>query len=278
MIYLILAVLSSAAIGTVIRSSGDRVRGRTWMLTVNYAIAAVIGAVSADWGAGASDGTAFALWFGAVNGAIYLISLIAQQVCTHANGVVMATVFSRLGGLLLPMVMSAALFGDRPGPLRIAGAVLAVLSIVGLSARSGSASAASSFGALALLFVSSGAANATAKIYDVFGSKGLHGHYLTLTFGTALVLCAALSIKRGERLGRAEIIFGTMLGVPNILASRFMLMALSELPASIVYPTQGVAIIALLSLVGAAIFGERLSKIQWASIGLVLASVVLLNL
>ena len=46
----------------------------------------------------------------------------------------------------------------------------------------------------------------------------------------------------------------------------------------VVYPTRGVASIALIALAGVLLFKERLSKRQWISIFAIAAALVLLNL
>ncbi|MBQ7094502.1 MAG: hypothetical protein IJN84_08300, partial [Clostridia bacterium] len=66
--------------------------------------------------------------------------------------------------------------------------------------------------------------------------------------------------------------------IPNFLSSRFLLQALAELPAVVVYPTRGVATIVLISLAGVLMFKERLSKRQWYAMGAILVSVALLNI
>ena len=81
-----------------------------------------------------------------------------------------------------------------------------------------------------------------------------------------------------EKIGLIDVIYGICVGVPNFFASRFMLQALSELPAVVVYPIRGVGGIVLIALVGVLFFKEKLKKHQWLAMVVVLAAVALLNL
>ena len=81
-----------------------------------------------------------------------------------------------------------------------------------------------------------------------------------------------------ERIGWIDLIYGICIGVPNFFASRFMLRALAELPAVVVYPIRGVGGIVLIALVGVFFFKEQLKKHQWLAMAVVLAAIALLNL
>ena len=69
-----------------------------------------------------------------------------------------------------------------------------------------------------------------------------------------------------------------MIGVPNFFSSRFLLGALGEIPAVVVYPTFCVATILLVTLTGVMVFKEKLKTKQWIALGIILAALVLLNI
>jgi multidrug transporter EmrE-like cation transporter len=50
------------------------------------------------------------------------------------------------------------------------------------------------------------------------------------------------------------------------------------LPAVIVYPTFSVATILVVTLAGVGLFRERLRKLQWVALAVILAALILLNL
>ena len=102
--------------------------------------------------------------------------------------------------------------------------------------------------------------------------------FLFFTFATALVLCFALMLTKGQRIGKWEVFFGFLVGIPNFYSSRFLLRALGSLSAVVVYPVYSVGTILVVTLTGLMLFREQLSKRQWAALAMILAALVLLNL
>jgi multidrug transporter EmrE-like cation transporter len=87
-----------------------------------------------------------------------------------------------------------------------------------------------------------------------------------------------LVLYKKEKPGVQEILFGTLIGIPNFFSAKFLLGALTELPAVVVYPTFSVAALLTVTLSGVAIFRERLSKTQWAALAAIIAALVFLNI
>ena len=81
----------------------------------------------------------------------------------------------------------------------------------------------------------------------------------------------------GERAGKWEWAFGFLIGIPNFFSSKFLLRALTDVPAVVVYPVYSVATILVVTLAGVVLFRERLEKKQWLGLGIILAALVLLN-
>ena len=81
-----------------------------------------------------------------------------------------------------------------------------------------------------------------------------------------------------ERPGARELIYGTLIGIPNFFSAKFLLGALSRLPAVVVYPSFSVATLLLITLTGVVVFKERLSKIQWLALAAIVAALILLNI
>ncbi|MBQ3575144.1 MAG: hypothetical protein IJA26_05715, partial [Clostridia bacterium] len=77
-----------------------------------------------------------------------------------------------------------------------------------------------------------------------------------------------------------DALFGLLLGIPNYLSSHFFLLSLDKggISPLIAYPSFSVGTIVLVTLAGALIFREKLSKKQFAALGMILVALVLLNL
>ena len=115
MLFLILAVLSSAMVSIVMRISSDKVSANLSMLAVNYLICSFLGALYTGFHLWPSDAPGFAttLGLGAIDGALYLLGFAFLQANVRKNGVVLSSVFMKLG-LLIPILLSLVVFHEIP--------------------------------------------------------------------------------------------------------------------------------------------------------------------
>ncbi len=278
MMYLLLAVISSAMVSVVMRLSEGRVRSKMGMLAANYLVCTALAAAMTGTTAlfPREEGGAFALALGALSGALYLAGFVALQWNIHRNGVVLPAVFMKLG-VMVPTLMAVIVFHETPGAAQAAGFAMALAAIWLIQAEGNGKRAASKMGLLALLVVG-GLSDSLAKMYEAWGSARLSGHYLTYTFGFALLLCVLLCVVKKQASAPRDLLFGAVLGVPNYFSARFLLWSLSEIPAVVAYPTYSIGAIVLVTLAGMALFHERLTRRQWIAMGLILAALALLNL
>ncbi len=279
MLFLLLTTLCAATIMIAMRMSGGHIRGRSSLLAVNYAVCALLSWGNMGFGSPipAGAGAATAVWLGLLGGLTYVVSLGLSQYNIPRNGVVLSSVASRVGGLVVPLGLAVLLFGEFPRPVQVVGAVLALVSIVVLNYDKDHMSAEALL-PLAALFVADGCSTSMAKIFRELGDPAHSAHFLLFTFGTAFALCVAIALLRRERPGFQELLYGVMVGVPNFFASRFLIDALETVPAVVVYPVRGVGAISLVALAGVACFGERLRRHQWCAMAAVTVAIVLLSL
>ena len=99
-----------------------------------------------------------------------------------------------------------------------------------------------------------------------------------MRLGEALHLNRDDVIWNKERPGKAEFLYGALIGIPNFFSSKFLIAALKDVPAVIAYPTYSVATILIVTLTGVFIFKETLSKRQWYALIAILVALVLLNI
>ena len=277
MFYLILAVLASMLVSVVMRLSEGRAKGSVSKLAVNYLMCALLSvfyAGTADFFPRA-EGISYALMLGAVSGALYLGSFMLLQWNIGVNGVVLPATFMKLG-VVVPTLLAIVLFGETPRAAQVLGVAGAIAAILLIQMEKGNSRAKNMLGLIAL-WLGGGVTDTMAKFYDAWGSPALENHYLLYTFAVALLLCAALAALRKERPSPADVGFGLLLGIPNYYSARFLLLSLSRVPAVVAYPTYSVGTIVLVTLAGRALFGEKLSRRQLLAMGVILVSLVLLN-
>jgi len=280
MLYLLLAILCSSSVSIAMRLGTERAEHNYGMLTMNYVTCMLLAALHAgfrilpiDAGAGLTQ----TIGIGAFTGLVYLAAFVLMQMNVQKNGVVLSSVFMKLG-LLVPMVVSIFLFGEMPGAMQWLGFVLAVGAIVMINWKSGGSSGAASTIGLILLLLAGGTADCMSKVFEEIGPVSLAPQFLFFTFFFAFALCKDLVLFKHQRIGRNEIIYGCLVGVPNFYSSKFILSALKEIEAVIVYPSFSVATILVVTLAGVLVFREKLSKLQWLALAIILAALVLLNI
>ena len=300
MIYLILAVVTSALIAIAMRLSEARVKSVFGMFLVNYLVclilsrltAAVAGDASVSFEQGFREpGILLATLLGTACGIIYLYNFFMLRLNIRRSGVVLPSTFMRLG-VVIPILMAMIFFHETPSLPQIIGIALAISAIFLIQDPAPKAQTdsgpkdlkrtAKKTGAdlllLLLLLLGGGMGDSMSNIFDKLGNAALKDHFLAFTFLAAFVLSVVVVLVRREKIGRFEILFGLLLGIPNYFCSRFLLLSLGSVPAVIVYPVFSVATFVLITLFSLFVFREKLSPRKWAAMGVILTALVLLNL
>ena len=278
MVSLILAICSSAMIALIMRLAQPRVANPTGLLAGNYIVCCLMALLLSlsEVRVLSPDTLAFPAGLGMVNGLMYLGSFAMMQWNTRHNGVVLTSVFMKLG-ILVPTLMSVIWFKELPTFLQILGFLLALTAILIINYQRGAKLSRTGW-ALILMLLVGGTGDGMSKIYEVYGNPATKNTFLFFTFLAALLLCLGLMVQKKEKLGIRELLFGCALGVPNFLSSLFLLNALDTVPAVVAFPTFSVAVILVVSAAGIAFFGERLTRKQLIGGALICISLVLLNL
>lgn len=276
--YLLLAILCSAALSVTMRLSTGKIQSHFSMLAANYLICALLGGLYADFSllSAQTDGVGITVGLALLNGVILLAGLILLQISTRKNGIVLSSLFMKLG-LLVPFVMSILFFHEVPTWLQVVGFCVAVCAIVLFNLKKDSQGSRFGIG-LILLLLLNGGADAIVKIFEALGPEPLSNHFLCFSFAVAFALCAGLVIGKKERLDVKAYLFGAVIGVANFFSFKFLLAALNTVPAVVAFPTFSVAAMLVVTLSGVVFFRERLSKRQWLAFGAVIAALVMLNI
>ena len=274
--YLILAIASSALVSVFMRLSSDRVKGRFSLLAVNYLACTLLGAVYArgDLLPIREAGFNTMLLLGLIAGGLYLLGFVLLQRNIRKNGIVLSSLFMKLG-LLVPIVMSLVFFRELPSALQCIGFAIAIGAIVLLNLQKGAGGF--TFGLLILL-LAGGGCDAMSKVYEQLGSPALSDQFLFFTFFFAFALCLIPVLRNKERPGLKELLLGLLIGLPNFFSAKFLLAALTQLPAVVVYPTFSVATLLAVTLAGVLFFKEKLKARQWAALAMILLALIALNI
>lgn len=279
MIFLLLALLFSAVLAIVLKYlNTSRPYG---VYFVNYLTCTLL-AFAAMEPKALYNGDLTPCWLGAVTGLVYLASLAANGYSIHKNGAILSSVFTRLG-VLVPILLSVTLFGERPTLPQAVGVVLAVAAAVLMNGLPGKAERPAAGAKVYLLpliltLLLNGTADAMSKVFTQLGRRQDDGLFMLYIFLFAGVATLVLLVKNRQMLTGRDVFFGVLVGVPNFLSSRLLLAALTQLPAFLVYPSYSVGVILVISVASFFLFLERLNGRQMIAAGMILAALVLLNL
>lgn len=277
MLFLFLALLFSAVLALVLKYLNT---GSPYgVYFVNYITCALL-AFATLQPKTLYSGDATPCWLGAITGLVYLASLAANGYSIHKNGAILSSVFTRLG-VLVPILLSVTLFGERPTLLQGLGVVLAVAAAVVMNGLPGKAAAAEQrvyLLPLVLTLLLNGTADAMSKVFNQLGRRQDDGLFMFYIFLFAGLATLVLLLRRRCPVTKRDVLFGILAGVPNFLSSRLLLAALGQLPAFLVYPSYSVGVILVISVASFFLFRERLNRRQLGAAGMILAALVLLNL
>ena len=276
MIYLILAIASSALISVLMRVSEKYSRSGMAMLAMNYLMCCVLGIAHAGGGQifPRAEGMGLTVLLAAVSGILYLAGFVLMQWNIPRNGVVLTATFMKLG-VVVPTAVSILVFGESPRATQLIGIALAIGAIFLIQGR-GEKGAGSILG-LAGVLLAGGGGDVMAKVFDETAPANLKNQFLLYIFMVAFVLCVALCIAKGQKPGVMDMVFGLAIGIPNYYSARFLLLSIGEIPAMVAYPSFSVGTIIVVALAGILCFKEKLNRRKRIALGVILVSLVLLN-
>lgn len=277
MLYLLLAILSSACVTLFLRLTEPRVRSDMAMFAGNYAVCSLLSLLYAGKFPSAGEGLPFAASLGLISGVFFLASFLMLKRSLAVNGVALSSTFMKMG-VLVPTAIALVFFGEKMTGRRLTGFLLALAAIVLLKFEKEEKSGGKRFGLLVFLLLSGGLADASSTVYEHLGIAACSDAFLFFTFFSALLISALLALREREKAARTDLLCGALVALPNYYSSRFLLLALGDIPAVNVYPVYSVSVLVLITLAGVLFFKERLSPRKRLAVLMILFALPLLNM
>ncbi len=221
------------------------------------------------------DKAGLTIVLGVIGGILFLASFFLFQQGIKKNGIVLASIFMKLG-VLIPVLMSIIIFRESPKILQIIGIVLSIAAIIVFNFDKKGLSTGAKIGLLIILLVVSGFTDSMVNIYNKIGNSGLNDFFLLLIFFFAGICSVILYFVKKEKMGVWDLVFGVLIGIPNYFSSRFLMLSLKSVPAVVAYPVYSVATILVITVVGIIAFKEAISKQKIIGLVLVVAAVAAL--
>lgn len=249
------------------------------VFVVNYGVASVAALLLSDQPPAALlQGEA--LWeivYAVFVGFLYATNLVFFGRSVLLNGIGLSVSVMRVS-LVIPVLVSFMVYGEPLGTEKIAGLVLtfAALGILFQPGRHESAGSAAVL--LVALFLVTGIGDTSLKVYQATDSVLGEWLFMAVVLGSAGLFTLILMLRERNPLPkRGEIFSGVLMGLPNLAASIFILMALEHLPASVAFPATNLCIIVGGTLVGRFYWRDHVRPRHYIVIVLSILAIVLLT-
>lgn len=280
MLLLAATIIANTSFALILRGAQHRRVDELAVGMVNYVLASsVYWVVAAIWWPeqGVATAAGFGLAGGCFNVTIFLLLLTAM----HLRGVAVSIAMVRLA-VAVPLVASIVFFHEAPGVVQSWGIVLALLALPLLSLDKGVSDEPLTLRRMAMLlglFLSNGMCLLLLKWYQTTGTSGGRFIYLATVFTVSgLIVGLAWARAKNRRLGKAEIVWGTWLGISNAVTNILIFMTLDVLLASVMFPILAAVGLSLTTIFAAVFWREIPGKLGWAGIAAAVVAVVLANL
>ena len=283
MIYLFSLICTGTWIATIFKVLNLRHIRAEVVICINYLIGSLAAAASLCAGPdihASYDGAFFVmLLLSFILGVFMRTNLYVTDKSTAENGVGSTTFFNRIA-FFPSVIISAVLWDGMPSPIQIAGLVLVIVAMLGM-VRSMSGINVNEISLILGLVGSAAAIELCNKIFSVYFDAELKPIFLIGVIGSAFVTALIAIIVGGKgsrgRIRAEELIFGVLLGIPNVLNNYLKLRSLEQLPSAVVMASFAVGTMVLSAIIGWLVFGERISMLRLLAILLAVVSIVLIN-
>ncbi|TNE70506.1 hypothetical protein EP331_11960 [bacterium] len=271
--YLSVSVSCSVLIAHVLRHAKQNNAAISAVLLVNYLIAFLIALA----GAKVDFFSLATIALGMVTGVFFITNFFIFAESVHKNGLGISVVSMRLS-LSVPIIGSLLFFDERMSVYGWVGVALIGLSLYFIQPSLSQQSEQHLFkGILIALFLISGFGDFALKIFERKVDSGLNeSAFMSIVFGTAMVLAFIKMKKENAEIGKKEWLTGIALGVPNVFSSVFLIKALMQTQAVYIYPIANTSVIVLGAMLGVWYWKDFLSKKQWLGIGMAIVALLTL--
>ncbi|MDC0008329.1 DMT family transporter [bacterium] len=222
-------------------------------------------------------------WGAVVLGGLFIIVFNLMAATAQKVGVSVASVATKMS-LVIPVLMGVLFYKEALGPLKVIGIFMALIAVYFTSIKTSTGEMQKTSLTLPILvFLGSGLIDVSLNYFrDSYISKENFAVFSATVFAAAavigLITIAVKSIKQPLKFNHRNIIGGICLGVPNFFSIYFLLRALGSetLNSATVFTLNNVSIVLLSTLVGIALFKEKLIPKNWLGIGLAIVSIILI--
>ena len=260
MSYLLLTILCSTSIAVILKINANNNGNSIQLLTGNYFSASIIGLFLLL----SNTQNSYELELipmGLFLSFLFVGSIYAFSKSVYLSGAALSTVSSRLS-VFVPIILSIIFFNEIPDEYQYVGLFLTLLTILLFYLSVGTNAIQrdnrKKFIYLLAILLGIGIADFFMKVFQENWAASEKPWFLLWIFFFAFLITLAIAIRQGNPPNKFSLLIGIVMGVPNIFSSYFLIDALKEFSAVLVYPVVNLGII-----VGTAIIVKIIWDEQW---------------
>ena len=213
---------------------------------------------------------------GGIFGCFFFLSFVYYQKSIKENGVGISGTFAKLG-ILIPMIFSIVIWKEFPSTTQWVGIALSLVSILIVNLSQKSLEKFDIKPTIICLFFFGGMAEFSSKIYQKYALNDYKDVFLFALFFVALLLSIFYTVRKKGAITKKDILTGFAVGIPNLFSSYFLILSLTTLKTSVVFPIYSAGSIVLINIAGFFIFKENITKKNQIAIILTVVALVLIN-
>jgi drug/metabolite transporter (DMT)-like permease len=280
MIFLILAILCSSSLALILKQGHVKNSNTVLLINANYLTASSIALIFVifKYGFHYSQNS---ILFGLVLGLLFVSTFILYSKAISQAGTALATVSARLS-ILIPVILSIIYFGESPDLKMLMGFLLALVTLylfyLSLKNHTNNPGTGNKYIYLFLLLVGIGFVDFAMKMFEHNFPKEEKGVFVFTIFFSAFIYTTTYLKVKKIKFDKGTYRLGLLLGIPNVFAIHFLLAALSELPAIVVFPIQNIGVIVITAIAAYLIWKEKINLYGKIAIAVGIAAILLLKL
>jgi drug/metabolite transporter (DMT)-like permease len=285
--YLIFSICASTLIFVIFKVIGKRNINTLQTIVFNYFTAFTCGILSYDSPVIIKDIISSKWFFGAIGlGFLFIAIFNVMALTAQRIGLSVASVASKMS-VVIPIIFGLFVYNESLGWQKGIGIVLA-LTAVYLASQKEKTNARFSIKSLWLpiiLFLGSGTIDTSIKYLETtyVANNGIPIFSATIFFIAGVIgigLLSAKAIQKTFTFDPKSVVAGVILGIVNYYSIYMLLKALNadNFESSTIFTVNNVAIVMLSTLLGLALFKERLLPKNWIGIGVAILSILLVTL
>jgi drug/metabolite transporter (DMT)-like permease len=280
MIYLILAIISSSSLALILKQGNVKNSNKILLINANYITASLLSLLFIFY-KGSFTISLWALLFAILLGYIFAETFLIYSKAVGLAGTALATVSARLS-VLIPVILSIIIYNESPDVKMLIGFILTLITFylfyLSLKKKNVNDKSSNAYLILILLFLGIGLVDFSMKIFERNFPVEEKATFVFLIFFSAFIYTLFRILYKKIRFERETFKLGLLLGLPNVLAIHFILAALSQLPAIVVFPIQNIGVILFTAIMAYIIWKEKINNYGIAAIVVGIISIILLKL